>query len=145
MLCSYFDRTGDIQLPTTYTYLPPNISSRHISSLTTNRYHDEVIEWRHFPRYWPFVREIHRSHFFSYWWFLYVFSDPTQFSKLTAEILQNITAVEFQHTGDLSSVDCIIVSGWLIRGMFFMPGCSQSTVWWILHAEVWMKHTAVVH
>ena len=24
-------------------------------------YHDHVIKWRHFPRYWPFVRGIHRS------------------------------------------------------------------------------------
>ena len=24
-------------------------------------YHDDVIKWKHFPRYWPFVREIHRS------------------------------------------------------------------------------------
>ena len=23
--------------------------------------HDGVIKWNHFPRYWPFVREIHRS------------------------------------------------------------------------------------
>ena len=23
--------------------------------------HDEVIKWKHFPRNWPFVREIHRS------------------------------------------------------------------------------------
>ena len=23
--------------------------------------HDDVINWRHFPRYWPFVRGIHRS------------------------------------------------------------------------------------
>ena len=23
--------------------------------------HDEVIKWKHFQRYWPFVREIHRS------------------------------------------------------------------------------------
>ena len=26
----------------------------------TNR-HDDVIKWKHFPRYWPFVRGIHRS------------------------------------------------------------------------------------
>ena len=27
----------------------------------TNRpMHDEVIKWKHFPRYWPFVRGIHR-------------------------------------------------------------------------------------
>ena len=24
-------------------------------------FHDDVIEWKHFPRYWPFVRGIHRS------------------------------------------------------------------------------------
>ena len=27
----------------------------------TRRLHDEVIKWKHFPRYWPFVRGIHRS------------------------------------------------------------------------------------
>ena len=26
-----------------------------------NRPHDDVIKWKHLPRYWPFVREIHRS------------------------------------------------------------------------------------
>ena len=24
-------------------------------------FHDDVIKWKHFQRYWPFVREIHRS------------------------------------------------------------------------------------
>ena len=24
--------------------------------------HDDVIKWKHFPRYWPFVRRIHPSH-----------------------------------------------------------------------------------
>ena len=24
------------------------------------RFHEDVIKWKHFPRYWPFVREIHR-------------------------------------------------------------------------------------
>ena len=28
---------------------------------STNRYHDDVNIWKHFPRYWPFVRGIHRS------------------------------------------------------------------------------------
>ena len=23
--------------------------------------HDDVIKWKHFPRNWPFMREIHRS------------------------------------------------------------------------------------
>ena len=26
-----------------------------------NHWHDDVIKWKHFPRDWPFVREIHRS------------------------------------------------------------------------------------
>ena len=25
------------------------------------RFHDDFIKWKHFPRYWPFVRGIHRS------------------------------------------------------------------------------------
>ena len=25
------------------------------------RYHDDVIKWKHFPRYWPFVMGIHQS------------------------------------------------------------------------------------
>ena len=24
--------------------------------------HDDVIKWKHFPRYWPFVRGIHLAH-----------------------------------------------------------------------------------
>ena len=24
-------------------------------------FHDDVMKWKHFPRYWPFVRGIHRS------------------------------------------------------------------------------------
>ena len=26
-----------------------------------NSFHDDVIKWKHLPRYWPFVRGIHRS------------------------------------------------------------------------------------
>ena len=29
--------------------------------LVVSELHDEVIKWKHFPRYWPFVRGIHRS------------------------------------------------------------------------------------
>ena len=29
--------------------------------LNTETGHDDVIKWKHFPRYWPFVRGIHRS------------------------------------------------------------------------------------
>ena len=34
------------------------INSVHISD---RRYHDDIIKWKHFPCYWPFVRGIHRS------------------------------------------------------------------------------------
>ena len=30
-------------------------------SLISKGRHDDVIKWKHFPRYWPFVRGIHRS------------------------------------------------------------------------------------
>ena len=30
-------------------------------------WHDDVIKWNHFPRYWPFVRGIHRSQFPAQW------------------------------------------------------------------------------
>ena len=35
----------------------PNVSR----SRSTISSHDDVIKWKHFPRYWPFVRGIHRS------------------------------------------------------------------------------------
>ena len=41
------------------------IARRHfvalISTETLQYLHDDVIKWDHFPRYWPFVRGIHRS------------------------------------------------------------------------------------
>ena len=36
--------------------LPVQSSQKHYSKM----YHDDVIKWKHFPRYWPFVRGIHR-------------------------------------------------------------------------------------
>ena len=32
-----------------------------VSSRKKRLAHDDVIKWKHFPRYWPFVRGIHRS------------------------------------------------------------------------------------
>ena len=39
------------------TYAPPG----QIWPLNLMHTHDDVIKWKHFPRYWPFVRGIHRS------------------------------------------------------------------------------------
>ena len=32
-----------------------------VTLVLCGQYHDDVIKWKHFPRYWPFVRRIHRS------------------------------------------------------------------------------------
>ena len=34
---------------------------RNLPNYTCILLHDDVIKWKHFPRYWPFVRGIHRS------------------------------------------------------------------------------------
>ena len=45
----------------------PEISSvtwqvgTHTFNLVMTHQHDDVIKWKHFSRYWPFVRGIHRS------------------------------------------------------------------------------------
>ena len=36
-------------------------STQYIPSIVGRMKHDDVIQWKHFPCYWPFVRGIHRS------------------------------------------------------------------------------------
>ena len=46
------------------TSIARNKQSPHYScylALHVTLFHDDVIKWKHFPRYWPFVRGIHRS------------------------------------------------------------------------------------
>ena len=33
----------------------------HNRHIYIESFHDDIIKWKHFPRYWPFVRGIHRS------------------------------------------------------------------------------------
>ena len=40
---------------------PREASSQGSISRDIDDVHDDVFEWKHFPRYWPFVRGIHRS------------------------------------------------------------------------------------
>ena len=42
-----------------FTHYVVDMSAR--SYVHTHTAHDDVIKWKHFPRYWPFVRGIHRS------------------------------------------------------------------------------------
>ena len=37
------------------------ITAAGIGNLVPSSLHEDVIKWKHFPRYWPFVRGIHRS------------------------------------------------------------------------------------
>ena len=37
------------------------VKSLHFGYSCWRLLHDDVIKWKHFPRYWPFVRGIHRS------------------------------------------------------------------------------------
>ena len=43
-----------------YLWRPGRCSDQEVS-YTYFSNHDDVIKWKHFPRYWPFVRGIHRS------------------------------------------------------------------------------------
>ena len=49
--CSQFMSDGKV----TTSQLPPPIGHCSVSV------YNDVIKWKHFPRYWPFVRGIHRS------------------------------------------------------------------------------------
>ena len=56
-----------------------NLSTKQSGS----QWHDDAIKWKHFPRYWPFVRGIHRSRWICHtkasdaelWWFLWSASE----------------------------------------------------------------------
>ena len=36
-------------------------NTHSVNAQFTLTIHDDVVKWKHFPHYWPFVREIHRS------------------------------------------------------------------------------------
>ena len=76
--CQVINFTKDARFPDAYWPTPTMTWKSHgylfhitdplgggcFVSLSANNakpYHDDVIKWKHFPRYWPFVRGIHRS------------------------------------------------------------------------------------
>ena len=44
------------------TNLAPSRKMRNLFG-NMSALHDDVIKWKHFPRNWPFLRGIHRSHY----------------------------------------------------------------------------------
>ena len=53
VIVGYMDYTSPLR--------PDSIIPNKINHSKTCLDHDDVIKWKYFPRYWPFVREIHRS------------------------------------------------------------------------------------
>ena len=71
---------------TSFLYNTKTITSDTYDVMMTssNGCHDDVIKWKHFPRYWPFVRGIHRGPHKGQW------------------------------RGDLMfSLICVVISGWV--------------------------------
>ena len=50
----------DLVISTWHNPATPN-GVIHILEIIISVLHDDVIKWKHFPRYWPFVRGKHRS------------------------------------------------------------------------------------
>ena len=48
-------------MPTIHLYVLKCSVSAHKFNTAMLPSHDDVIKWKHFPRHWPFVREVHRS------------------------------------------------------------------------------------
>ena len=51
--------TTTVELPVDSTFTKVQLLGNIFHATTA--LHDDVIKWKHFPRYWPFVRGIHRS------------------------------------------------------------------------------------
>ena len=61
-------------------------------------YHDEFIKWKHFPRYWPFMRGIRwipltRAGDAELWWFLWAAPEQTIEQTIEMRVNWNTIAV----------------------------------------------------
>ena len=71
MFCMAITDQLDIMLSPSFPwqYISPTVRRQSLifhftmysGIIITNRTHNDAIKWKHFPRYWPFVRRIHRS------------------------------------------------------------------------------------
>ena len=50
-----------LSIPSKVTCFETVMQFEFAKVITETDRHDDVIKWKHFPRYWPFVRGIHRS------------------------------------------------------------------------------------
>ena len=85
-------------------------------------HHDDIIKWKHFPRYWPFVRGIHRSLVNSPhkcpWRGALMFSMICAWTK---GWVNNRYAVELRHHRTHYNVTVIMVTSWYENGLLQRP------------------------
>ena len=58
---NYSGRASVASLALEQSCYQPSAREVTLRKLYIKTHHDDVIKWKHFPRYWPFVRGIHRS------------------------------------------------------------------------------------
>ena len=70
--------------------------------------HDDVIKWKHFPRYWPFVRGIHRSRRKASYAELWFFFDLRLNNRLSKQSwgwwFETLSGPLWRHCNDLFSI-----------------------------------------
>ena len=90
-----------------------------LASLPRLQWHDDVTKWKHFPRYWPFVRGIHRP----------PVNSPHKCQWRGALMFSLICAglndwVNTRKAGDLrrhiAHYDVIVMASWLLRHRSYM-------------------------
>ena len=66
LLCGEYNKTHFCGVlcsihPYLHAYVMGQVAWTRLGTNSNALDHDDVIKWKHFPRYWPFVRGIHRS------------------------------------------------------------------------------------
>ena len=115
------------------TILPTALTQvEHRSDMKVIFLHDDVIKWKHFPCYWPFVWGIHRSPVNSrtkasdaeLWCFLWSVPEPTVEQTMeTPVIWDTITLI-------MASLQCIHPCGWALVHLLLVL-CSSNIIWLI--------------
>ena len=61
--CNYYKESSFAPIVSNLVNLSQPLSLCHLNirSIKKSLSHDDIIKWKHFPHYWPFVWAIHRS------------------------------------------------------------------------------------
>ena len=101
--------------------------------------HDDVIKWKHFPRYWPFLRGIHRSSVISphkgQW------RGALMFSLICSWIY---VWVSNGGAGDLRR-DCAHCDVTVMELLMYLINGWVEIIWWLLKFELAFSITVAMH